>query len=73
MTLEKPSHPMTFTACSPSLNILVVQKEINAQLTGLGLGIVGTGSGIVIARGLGTVRLNSLGTVTLALVFKGVI
>lgn len=44
--------------------------SMNVQLTGFGLATVGTGSGIVMARGFGTVRLNSLGSVTLALVFK---
>lgn len=66
LTLEKPN----------DLYSLFSQSEhpgdtgTNVQLTGFDLGIVGTGSGIVMARGLGTVRLNSLGTVSLALVFK---
>lgn len=40
-------------------------------LTGLVLATSGTGSGTGMARGLGAVRLNSLGSVTLVLVFEG--
>lgn len=39
-------------------------------LTGFDLATTGTGSGTGMARGRGTVRLNSLGSVTLALVFE---
>lgn len=56
------SMPPSWTACAHSKC---------PALTGLGLATTGTGSGTGMARGLGTVRLNFLGSVTLAFVFEG--
>lgn len=61
--------PLAHPVLSPRLHGLCPLQM--PALTGLGLATTGTGSGTGMARGLGTVRLNFLGSVTLAFVFEG--
>lgn len=63
----KSPAPLAHTIHSPCLDTLSPLRS--ATLTGLGLATTGTGSGTGMAQGLGAVRLNSLGSVTLALAF----
>lgn len=58
--LGRNSRPLAHSLC----------PQQTPALTGFDLATTGTGSGTGMARGLGTVRLNSLGSVTLALVFE---
>ena len=67
--LEEPSSTPAHMAHAPCLHRLGPRRP--APLTGLVLATWGTSSGTGMARGLGVVRLSSLGSVTLALLFGG--
>lgn len=67
--LEEPSSALAHTAHAPCLHRPGPWRP--TPLTGLVSATWGTGSGTGMARGLGVVRLSSLGSVTLALLFGG--